>query len=292
MAKNSTPDIIVHIGLHKTGTSSIQKFLYENRKELLRQGIVYECPTKAWPNHHAIATGIRDGAVDPSIRRFLTELVNRRNGRTILFSSEMFVEARFDVETFIEFFDGLNVKVLAYLRNPCDQLVSSFNEVVRDAKVRWTRKITEPPYAYDPSYFALLEKWLSYRGLVLCPFDPGQWPSANILKDFSRMIAFDPTDLAVADIRENVSLSAQYLEVVRSANRTDISEEARTMIIEILRRESSRDDETLGYPFSVEQCQRIISQLSTRFCQYEEFLRPGVDWDFLFKIPSAASPQA
>lgn len=285
------PDIIVHIGLHKTGTSSIQKFLYENREGLLRQGIVYECPIKAWPNHHPVATGIRDGAVDPGIRRFLTELVNRRDGRTILFSSEMFVEASFDFETFMEFFDGLSVKVLAYLRNPCDQLVSSFNEVVRDAKLRWTRKITEPPYPYDPSYFALLAKWLDFGGLVLCPFDPDQWPSANILKDFSRMIEIDPTDFSVADLKENVSLSPQYLEIVRSANFTDISEEARTMIIEILSKETSRCRGLSEYPFSVEQCKTIISRLSNRFDDYEEFLRPGFDRDFLFRIPSAASPQ-
>ena len=49
----------IHVGPHKTGTSSIQWFLQENRAELLEHGyFVPESETKRGA-HHALAEGLR-----------------------------------------------------------------------------------------------------------------------------------------------------------------------------------------------------------------------------------------
>jgi hypothetical protein len=281
-------DVLIHIGLHKTGTSSIQRFLQENRQTLFAEGLIYDCPTKRWPNHHLVATGIRNGQVDSEIRRFLAGLIEGRGERTVLLSSEMFAEADFDVETFRALLDGLRVGVIAYLRNPCDQLVSSYNEVVRDPKIRWMKRITDRPFAYDPSYFTLLSRWLDWGRLTLCPYDRGQWHSGNLLSDFLHVIGADPGRFEISDVRENVSMTADFLEVLRVANGTSISEESRSMIMDILREESGGNPAKSGYPFTVEECQGIIDQLSGRFDLYRGHLRPGFEPDFLFRIPAAA----
>ena len=282
------PDVLIHIGLHKTGTSSIQRFLHENQRNLFDEGFIYDCPTRRWPNHHLIATGIRDGQIDPDIRRFLTDLIDGRGERTVLLSSEMFAEADFDVDTFRSFLDGLSVETLAYLRNPCDQLVSSFNEVVRDPKARWTRRITERPFAYDPSYFTLLMRWLDWGHLRLCPYDRAQWHAGSLLSDFLNTIGADPAKFAIADLRENVSMAADFIEILRVANGTSISEAARSQIIDILREESGAQPHEVGYPFTAQECEDIIGPLSERFELYRRHLRPGFDPAFLFRVPDAA----
>src|SRR5262245_26555179 len=48
----------IHVGAHKTGTTSIQWFLQENRAELLKDGyFVPESETKRGA-HHALAEGL------------------------------------------------------------------------------------------------------------------------------------------------------------------------------------------------------------------------------------------
>ena len=42
--ENKKKTIYLHIGVSKTGTTSIQRFLYKNRELLKDKGILYPCP--------------------------------------------------------------------------------------------------------------------------------------------------------------------------------------------------------------------------------------------------------
>ena len=44
--------LYIHIGTGKTGTSAIQEFLYNNRKELLSDGVRYVDAGIVKNNHH------------------------------------------------------------------------------------------------------------------------------------------------------------------------------------------------------------------------------------------------
>jgi hypothetical protein len=46
-------DLLLHVGLHKTGTTTVQNFLYENRNELLQHGILYP-DVAMWGSQHAL----------------------------------------------------------------------------------------------------------------------------------------------------------------------------------------------------------------------------------------------
>ena len=49
--KKRNPKLFLHIGLHKTGTSSIQESLIQNKDNLVKEGILY-------PNHIKIFDNI------------------------------------------------------------------------------------------------------------------------------------------------------------------------------------------------------------------------------------------
>ena len=51
--------VVFHLGLHKTATTSFQTILFNNRDNLLRNGIYYPIyPHFKGPDHHIIARDI------------------------------------------------------------------------------------------------------------------------------------------------------------------------------------------------------------------------------------------
>ena len=48
--KKRNPELFLHIGLHKTGTSSIQESLIQNKDNLVKEGILYITNLKIFDN--------------------------------------------------------------------------------------------------------------------------------------------------------------------------------------------------------------------------------------------------
>jgi len=279
--------VFVHIGLHKTGTTSLQRFLYQNREKLGAHGVLYRCLDEEWPNHHPVAVGWRKGQRSDKVARFLGECLSSPPHDTIIFSSEMFAEQAFDVPGFLEVLAPHDVTVVAYLRNPCAQLVSAFNEVVRDPKVQWTHPIGSDPSPYDVSYHALLRDWLQAPRLILCPYDPPQWIGGALEADFLATAGIENTDLESLPFRENVSLPFSVVEIVRQANRAGLVEPDRSDLINFLKTASFDPDPPARYPLSEDECQTLIERLRARYSIYEPFLRQNFDANFLFEMPNA-----
>lgn len=90
------PELLLHIGTHKTGTTSIQRFLSENRRELRNRGVWYPPTTVGrFPKHyahHRIAHAIAgaDEAFDIGDARHYFERVkkNSRGDERVLMSAE------------------------------------------------------------------------------------------------------------------------------------------------------------------------------------------------------------
>ena len=57
--------LYLHIGLHKTGTSAIQKFLMSNGQLLAAQGFLYPSLADGWENHNNLAWPFLDKKYDP-----------------------------------------------------------------------------------------------------------------------------------------------------------------------------------------------------------------------------------
>ena len=58
-------NIILHIGLPKTGTTSLQQAFFENRDQLAGEGISYPLPTNShWNAQHDFVRGFLHGGPD------------------------------------------------------------------------------------------------------------------------------------------------------------------------------------------------------------------------------------
>lgn len=89
-------EIIFHAGLPKTGSTSIQRVLYGNRRELANAGIVYPEPDRSDdPKHQFLVTGLLSGR-----HQALLHAINSTSGEeNILFSAEGLSNHLFDFST-------------------------------------------------------------------------------------------------------------------------------------------------------------------------------------------------
>lgn len=98
------PELLLHIGTHKTGTTSIQRFCSQNRKRLRRQGIWYPPidlgPFEKHYAHHALAHSIAsppDGDIGDDVRTFLERVARKaKSGEKVLLSAEPFYRHRLE----------------------------------------------------------------------------------------------------------------------------------------------------------------------------------------------------
>lgn len=155
--------VILHVGMHKTGTSALQNSLYAHRDALLKAGILY--PTaglnldspQAGYRHLLLRRSLeQEGAQSFAIKQLRQEIANS-SCHTVVLSYEGFFTPATDVSHLREALHGFDTTVLLYLRHPVDYLESKYRE--------WIRLL---------SYAGEIEDFLSW-----------QWPFLDVLNQAS-----------------------------------------------------------------------------------------------------------
>ena len=99
--------IYLHIGLHKTGSTSFQEYCRENQEELRRQNLIWYQPMVAQSNAHELATAsLRPGVMEPpswysgpvSVRKYLQNFLQSNGDKNVLISTEALSFIRTDQE--------------------------------------------------------------------------------------------------------------------------------------------------------------------------------------------------
>ncbi|MBE9166058.1 sulfotransferase domain-containing protein [Pleurocapsales cyanobacterium LEGE 06147] len=168
--------LILHIGTHKTGTTFIQRFLASVQEQLLSEGILY--PTAGRPKatgthqygHHLLgwsATKMKSFGFVKRKQDWLDVLeeIHTVKAKTTVISSEAFGScSQEQIIQLREYFADFDVKVIIYLRNQFDFMISWYKECVKSTmyKGSFQQFITENIYFCD--YDSLLTKWIDVFG--------------------------------------------------------------------------------------------------------------------------------
>jgi hypothetical protein len=125
--------IYIHIGPHKTGTTSFQKFCFQNKDILKEQGIYY--PNMLMESneteHSRLVDLIQKSQIKqiPSLVKEITKNINKPNNNKILFSSEKFMElAMHDVNKMQLFLDEIGKEyevIIIYIKRNIFEIVDS-----------------------------------------------------------------------------------------------------------------------------------------------------------------------
>lgn len=238
------PEVVLHVGMGKTGSTTIQTTFHRNRRLLAQRGILY--PKSPGKRRHvrlglAIQTD-RDppptsgdwrrqdesqpSELRPTMRRGLLDEVRRREPSTLVLSDEALLGSDDPwLPQMRDLLDDLasRTTVVAYLRRQDDHLTSRYQQVVKLAGEQrrlseWARRT--PPRVYD--FRARLSAWSSVvrpEALVVRVFEPVGFVGSSLLADFldAASLPVAEADLTVPAPR-NESLDAESVEFLRILN--------------------------------------------------------------------------
>jgi hypothetical protein len=232
--ESKVPCCYIHIGTHKTATSSVQAFLRNNRKLLAEKDVVVPRYQDITHTEHILAlsaAGRKLETVFPTlsgvsgdsvIRFFLKKILAKSKGKDIVISSEYFYSQ--DVTTMKRrFFDPIlrrgthDLKFICYVRPQYRFLDSCY---VQHLKLGLTERFSE--YINQPMpeicYNEWLSQWLDAYGksIVIRPFEKEQFYKNNIIDDFCHAINLEDTLVDVferpgMDFNKRLSIEAFYV---------------------------------------------------------------------------------
>lgn len=133
--------VYIHIGQHKTGTSSIQKFLTINREKLYDLGFLYTNLFELTASHHIAwmlgfggkeITNIEKSATKDIIYKIIEDCNQKR--KNIIISSEHF-SSNITIDKLLllkNLFKDLNIKIICYLRRQDLYAESFYNQLIKN----------------------------------------------------------------------------------------------------------------------------------------------------------------
>lgn len=207
--------LYIHIGMPKTGTSSIQNFFLTNKELLEQQGVFYPNP---WPGH-AGHPFIEEGAhttwgassdAETIFEKLLHE-ISQTQAKTVFVSSESFVFVDpIQLDRLFSLFESNYV--IVYLRNFFSYSQSFLQEIAKAPYVDCLEDIYEKLFLPDT-----LRTWLHYFGddnCIIKNFDAIS-KTSFLIEDLLHTIGIDDFTDLFFPLRENVGLKSPYIFFLR-----------------------------------------------------------------------------
>jgi hypothetical protein len=229
----------IHIGTPKTGSTSLEKFLYENRGVLKTQGYLYPEETIRGYGHHDIAylaSGTYPRWATPQ-QRSLSELINslrcetgNHNDKKIILSSEIFylLANPNDVAKVIESlgFQIQDVQTIVYLRRQDEAHQSWYNQKVKaqgyTGNIHDSIKESWELWDYQKS-LGPWSKTFGKENIILRAYETESLIGQDIRSDFIHCLGIAIDKLVFSEENINSRLCRDLLEFQRHINTLPIS---------------------------------------------------------------------
>lgn len=243
--------LVIHIGNHKAGSSTIQTGLLDNRETLLKKGVLYPKIALNTCAHHNLpfsmigqASGFKSKEKPKSLVLYRDEIINeatRYKADIVVVSSEEFMKFKAkDISEFSRFtnlFDS--VEVVVYLRNHIDLIESAYKfRILWEATsetISFKQHLQENLISDYHDYDKRIEPWLMlHNNLTVVVKDFQSEIKKGLLANFIKGIGVtDDLELTTSDAVINSSLTRLGTLLLRQNNRKPIYD--RDKLIEKIR---------------------------------------------------------
>jgi hypothetical protein len=227
----------IHIGLEKTGTSSLQLFLRFNEAVLRSNGFSYLCGNdKAYFDgnaHFPVAAchfPLCPDFISPAKFRPAKDVLGslRHDVQTsefnIIISCEHFSSRLFDRNALVAIREAMperHIRIICYLRRQDEMALAAYSTAVRSGYREPFRlegvEHTNPYF----NYRAILELWGSvfgFRNIIVREFDRDKLVGRDIREDFLDLIGLPNRQFQLTEDL-NESLDSRQVEMLRQINR-------------------------------------------------------------------------
>jgi hypothetical protein len=284
--------LIVHIGTHKTGTSSLQSFLSRAGERLEANGIRYlQSARRAGKAHHELPWSVRgknnaSASVWDEVRR---ELEANRGKKNVVSSEGFWFADPADVRQHMG--EIGDVRIVAYLRRQDKYLQSLYKQAVMGGRrtpfAEWLR------FNQDRGdYLSVIENWANQFGHSAIHIRPYERDgrTIDVVEDFAHFLGID-TGRTEAQRRrrggQNPSPRREVLAFIRAFNALDFNVD-RDKLLHFLVRRNADYVRSLDL-LTAAECSAIVSRFAEGNRKLSE--RYGSD-DLgpLFPANTSASP--
>ena len=248
---------ILHIGIHKTGTSAIQEFFSRYRDLLMKKYCILYPETGIIGHAHyylpySFLPWVRKrffGNVDVKkfslkLRKLLFEELRLNNPNYIVISSEDFISLDKDlILKFKEYYNFPITDVICYIRRQDLAVESIYRQIVKDPisshKGTFKGYILKDDWKINRlDYYTLLSNWKeAFPEARIIPriYDRKLFPEGNVILDFLSVLGIDIPEARTAKIEANPSLSHLSTLVMRRINEEfDLSNEDHWKVVNFL----------------------------------------------------------
>lgn len=206
----------VHVGLHKTGTTSIQAGLETSKGHISRRQAYLR-----WTDLFVTDGVINQAGVD-RIRalgaRGWHTVVSSEGALGPMTMSTVYPDAAPVVRQLDELFGDQGLRVIVYLRPQHEWAASAYSQYVRGGGALhpedFVATMLEQPYLHHTALVDDMHRSLRAGQLVVRPYRAGM----DVVSDFFDVAGLGPVPAFLGHQRANVSLSAEDTEALRRAN--------------------------------------------------------------------------
>jgi len=220
--------LYLHVGMDKTGTSAIQKFVYDNRSKLLDDGDIYYPATGLWGDysHHPFAFSIfnQHGYSEKKLLKLTKKLVKEVEGRNnVLISSECLFKAPLK-ENFRIFRDNIfscfdDVRVIVYVRRQDHWVESRHKHSILSGSELPLEMLQRPFFC---NYKQFIDHWSDLVGeesVVVRAYEKQQFVGGSIFSDFLSIFGIELSERYKIPIKNiNYSLANDENKFKRLCN--------------------------------------------------------------------------
>lgn len=229
----SQPQCIVHIGAPKTGSTLLQRVLFESRDLLAARGYLYPDVSLRGYGHHDLAFLVGGGYPDwatpqpRSLDELVSALANAASFEgSILLSSEDFYlcpnpEGVRRVLATSGLLAGRDCRIVVYLRRQDDAHESWFNQTTKAQGYTHTPGESVSAFRELWDYKHQLARWEDVfpSSLVVRPFERESFHNGLLLDDFLAVLGLTRANVRVPAETINTSINRDLLEFQRILNR-------------------------------------------------------------------------
>lgn len=242
--EESKPIAYIHIGLEKTGTTTIQEFAYQNRKLLALDNIYYP-DSPGIKNHTNLPAyaydenlndlAIRKNITNPNdriyfrnsfVEKFRKEIEPIREKKMNLLLSSEHLSSRVgdesEIRKLLSLFTSFDYqpKIIIYLRRQDEMLLSTYSTWVKCGATEELNHNAYKKKRYD--YLRQLKLWentVGQENILVGLFHPKRLYKGDLIEDFCQKIKINAKHYGLPESKLNKSLSANQLAFLKDFNR-------------------------------------------------------------------------
>jgi len=226
--------VLLHIGTGKTGTGSIQNFLFHNRDVLLKKHrLLYPHTGLRRTEHFGEEIHAHYPLVSWVLKRDQTKIaqlrseIEKSDAELTVISCENLYHGlnADDIEFLAASFKGLDIHIACYVRRQDLYMESAWKQQVKVGDLHtpfpiFLKRHVSPEYLHEvhANYYRMLKPWaktFGQKNIHVRVFDRTQWRNRNLIDDFLELCQLGNDSAACALPKQEITNVAMPSELVR-----------------------------------------------------------------------------